>query len=326
MLRTILGEAGFRHGMDLYFQRHDGQAVTIEDFLAAFADATGADLGQFKRWYSQAGTPEIAAKGEYDERRKTYTLTLGQSTPPTPGQNVKLPLHIPVRFGLIGPNGADIDYAAATGARIEDDVIHLTEASQTIVFRNVASSPVPSLFRGFSAPVRLSIDLKPQELLFQLRADADPFNRWQAAQMLANRALLAATAAARKGEPMAVDAGLIDAFGAVPRTGGDRAGHRRRCSSDPSEADIAARSSRDVDPQADRHIAGPHAAAISPGASATWLAALPSARGSARIHAHRMPPPPASAALASTALDLLLPSRGTGGDRCVVRRLPRRRQ
>src|SRR6516164_3560498 len=178
MLRTILGEADFRKGMDLYFQRHDGQAVTIEDFLAAFADAAGADLSQFQRWYSQAGTPEVAAKGEYDERRETYPLTLGQATAPTPGQTVKAPLHIPIRFGLIGPNGADIDFAATTGADIEGDVIHLTEPSQTIVFRNVGSPPVPSLFRGFSAPVRLAIDLKPEELLFQLRADADPFNRW----------------------------------------------------------------------------------------------------------------------------------------------------
>jgi len=239
MMAAIIGRENFRRGMDLYFQRHDGQAVTIEDFVAAFGDATGVDLSQFRRWYSQAGTPEIAAKGEYDERRKTYTLTLGQSTAPTLGQNVKLPLHIPVRFGLIGPNGADIDYGEATGARIEDDVIHLTEPSQTITFRNVASSPVPSLFRGFSAPIRLSIDLKPRELLFQLRADADPFNRWQAAQMLANRSLIAATAAARKGEALAADIALIDAFGEVAENETLEPAFRAQVLQLPSEADIA---------------------------------------------------------------------------------------
>ena len=250
MLRTILGEADFRKGMDLYFQRHDGQAVTIEDFLAAFADAAGADLSQFQRWYSQAGTPEVAAKGEYDEHRKTYTLTLGQATAPTPGQTVKAPLHIPIRFGLIGPNGADIDFAATTAADIEGDVIHLTEPSQTIVFRNVGSSPVPSLFRGFSAPVRLAIDLKPEELLFQLRADADPFNRWQAAQMLANRTLIAATAAARKGAPLLADVALIDAFGEVAENETLEPAFRAQVLQLPSEADIAREIGRDVDPQA----------------------------------------------------------------------------
>jgi aminopeptidase N len=313
MLKTILGEAGFRKGMDLYFQRHDGQAVTIEDFLAAFADATGADISQFRRWYGQAGTPEVTAKGEYDERRKTYTLTLGQTTPPTPGQNVKLPLHIPVRFGLIGPNGADIDYTQATGARIEHDVIHLTEPSQTIVFRNVASPPVPSLFRGFSAPVRLSIDLKPQELLFQLRTDADPFNRWQAAQMLANRALIAATAAARKGEQMAVDSALVDAFGEVAENEALEPAFRAQVLQLPSEADIAREIGRDVDPQAIATGRNRMRSEIARRLGAR-LAAL------AKRYSVRGPYSPDAAAagkraLANTALDLL----ATGGDRAAVK-------
>src|SRR5690606_1506903 len=108
MLKTVLGENGFRAGMDLYFERHDGQAVTIEDFLAAFADATGRDLSQFQLWYSQSGTPEIVARGTYDPQRKSYTLTVTQNLPPTPGQAVKKPMHIPVRFGLVGPNGDDL--------------------------------------------------------------------------------------------------------------------------------------------------------------------------------------------------------------------------
>ena len=113
MLKTVLGPEGFRAGMDLYFERHDGQAVTIEDFLAAFADATGTDLTQFKLWYSQAGTPEVTARGSYDPRQQTYTLALEQSCPPTPGQPSKQPLHIPVRFGLVGPNGEDLAFDKA---------------------------------------------------------------------------------------------------------------------------------------------------------------------------------------------------------------------
>ena len=164
MLKTVLGPTSFRAGMDLYFERHDGEAVTIEDFLAAFADATGADLGQFKLWYSQAGTPEVVAKGSYDPRQKTYALTLEQSCPPTPGQPSKQPQHIPVRFGLVGANGEDLAFARSAGGRVDGDVIQLTEKSQTIVFHGVSSRPVPSLLRGFSAPVRLNIDLSEADL------------------------------------------------------------------------------------------------------------------------------------------------------------------
>src|SRR5262249_31407935 len=115
MLKTVLGADGFRAGMDLYFERHDGQAVTIEDFLACFADANRVDLSQFKLWYSQAGTPEVTARGVWDAKEKTFALTLGQSCPPTPGQPTKLPMHIPVRFGLVGANGEDLAIERVTG-------------------------------------------------------------------------------------------------------------------------------------------------------------------------------------------------------------------
>ena len=250
MLKTILGEDGFRKGMDLYFERHDGKAVTIEDFLAAFADATGTDLSRFKLWYSQAGTPEIAASGRFDPQKRRYSLTLTQTTPPTPGQSVKQPMHVPVRFGLVGPNGADLAWDTATGARIVDDVVHLTEPSQTIVFEGVSTAPVPSLLRGFSAPVKLSIDLSPEELLFLLRTDADPFNRWRAAQMLANRALIAGTAAIRAGKPSAVDPALIDALGEVAENDALEPAFRAQVLLLPGEADIAREIGRDVDPDA----------------------------------------------------------------------------
>ncbi len=250
MLKTVLGDDGFRAGMDLYFQRHDGQAVTIEDFLAAFSDATGADLGQFKLWYSQAGTPQVTAKGRYDRRARTYSLTLGQSVPPTPGQSVKPPMHIPVRFGLVGPNGADLDFAGASGGRVEGDVIHLTGAEQTIVFEGVSAPPVPSLFRGFSAPVKLSGDLSAGDLLFLLRTDADGFNRWQASQLLVTNALVAETTAVRAGEETAIDPALIEALGEVAENETLEPAFRAQVLQLPTEADIAREIGRDIDPDA----------------------------------------------------------------------------
>ncbi|MEX2318258.1 MAG: aminopeptidase N, partial [Bauldia sp.] len=250
MLKTVLGDNGFRAGMDLYFDRFDGQAVTIEDFLTAFAGATGADLAQFKLWYSQAGTPELAARGSYDPRGKTYTLSLTQSIPPTPGQPVKKPMHMPVRFGLVGANGEDLAFDKATGARIDGDVIQLTEATQTIVFEGVSTRPVPSLLRGFSAPVRLAIDLPPADLLFLLRADADPFNRWQAAQTLATRALIAGTVAAARGEPVAIDDALVDALADVAGNDQLEAAFRAQVLQLPGEADTAREIGKDVDPDA----------------------------------------------------------------------------
>jgi aminopeptidase N len=250
MLKTVLGADGFRAGMDLYFQRHDGQAVTIEDFLAAFADATGSDLTQFKLWYSQAGTPEVVAKGSYDPRQKTYSLTLSQSCPPTPGQPTKLPQHIPVRFGLVGANGDDLVFDRATGGRVDRDVIQLTEPSQTVVFHGVSTRPVPSLLRGFSAPVRLNIDLSEADLLFLLRTDRDPFNRWQAAQTLAMRSLTLGTADAARGEVVNFDVQLIDALADVAENEDLEAAFRAQVLQLPGEADIAREIGRNVDPDA----------------------------------------------------------------------------
>ena len=250
MLKTVLGDAGFRAGMDLYFQRHDGQAVTIEDFLAAFADSTGADLTQFKFWYQQAGTPRVRAAGAYDAKAKTYTLSLSQATSPTPGQPVKRPLHIPVRFGLVGQNGADLAYEKVEGGNVTGDVINLTAAEQTLVFHGVSTRPVPSLFRGFSAPVRLDIDTPPADLLFLVRTDADSFNRWQAVQTLALRGLIAGTAAAGAGKTVATDVDFIDALGAVADDEGLEPAFRAQVLQLPSEADVAREIGRDLDPDA----------------------------------------------------------------------------
>jgi aminopeptidase N len=249
MIHTLLGPDGFRNGMDLYFERHDGEAATVEDFLAAFADANGVDLGQFKLWYSQAGTPDLVARGSYDAAQRRYTLTLGQSTPATPGQPNKQPLHVPIRFGLVGANGGDLSFDEVTGATVTGDVIHLTGSSQTIVFHGVSERPVPSLLRGFSAPVRLSLDLGTADLLFLLRADNDTFNRWQAAQTLAMRALTAATAVLAAGET--VDhSELVAALGDVAANDALDPALRAQVLALPTEAEVAREIGRDVDPDA----------------------------------------------------------------------------
>jgi len=182
MLATLLGEAGFRKGMDLYFERHDGEATTIEAFLTVFTDATGVDLEQFKTWYLQAGTPQVTVKEAYDAASHTYTLAISQKTEPTPGQPNKSPLVIPIKFGLIGPNGSPMGWNAVTGGEVRDDMIVLDQDSVTLTFSGVANKPVPSLFRGFSAPVQVHSDLTQEDNLFLARHDSDPFNRWEALQ------------------------------------------------------------------------------------------------------------------------------------------------
>ncbi|MGN6701606.1 MAG: aminopeptidase N, partial [Burkholderiaceae bacterium] len=192
MYQTLLGREGFRRGMDLYFERHDGCAVACDDFRQAMADANGRDLSQFERWYSQAGTPRVAASGRYDAEQGVYELTLSQSCPPTPGQPEKKPFLIPVAVGLLDGAGRDMplqlegqDHAAA-GTR----VLELTEPQQTFRFVNVMEQPVPSLLRGFSAPVILEVDYTDAQLAFLMAHDSDPFNRWEAGQRLAMRLLL----------------------------------------------------------------------------------------------------------------------------------------
>ena len=318
MLKTVLGPEGFRAGMDLYFERHDGQAVTIEDFLAAFADATGTDLTQFKLWYSQAGTPEVAAKGSYDPRQKTYALSLEQSCPPTPGQSSKQPQHIPVRFGLVGANGDDLAFDKATGGRVDGDVIQLTGPSQTIVFHGVSTKPVPSLLRGFSAPVRLNIDLSEADLLFLLRTDADPFNRWQAAQTLAMRSLTNGAADAARGEIVGFDVAFIDGLADVAENDALEAAFRAQVLQLPGEADIAREIGRDVDPDAIAAARNQVRARIADRVG-TRLAALVERLDRSRAFS----PDAASAgrrALANAALDLMVADGNAGAIQRVSQR------
>jgi len=184
MQHTLLGPERFRRGMDLYFRRHDGQAVTCDDFVQAMADASGVDLAQFKRWYAQAGTPELTVRGTHDPAAKTYTLDVTQRTPPTPGQAEKLPFHVPLAIGLLGPDGRDIPLRLAHEAAPVGTtrVLEVTQARQTFVLGGIDAPPVPSLLRGFSAPVRVDFPYTAHDLAFLAAHDSDAVGRWDAAQ------------------------------------------------------------------------------------------------------------------------------------------------
>lgn len=176
MFHTLLNPETYRKATDLYFDRFDGQAVTTDDWAQCMADASGQDLSQFKLWYSQAGTPEVSATSQYDVNKQTFTLTLKQAIPDSPGQTNKKPMHIPVSVGLIGPNGDDL---------IETQILQLKEKEQAFIFNDIGSKPVPSILRDFSAPVKLTTDLSDTDLKFLMVHDSDGFNRWEAGQIFA---------------------------------------------------------------------------------------------------------------------------------------------
>ena len=225
MMHTLLGRDGFRRGMDLYFQRHDGQAVTCDDFVAAMQDASGVNLAQFRRWYARAGTPRLHATGTYDAATRRYTLTLTQHLAPTAYEKrltesgqpvVEGVLHIPVALGLVLPDGRDapLQLASETEAVGTTRVLSLTEPTQTFVFEAITAAPVASLLRDFSAPVLLELDQTDAELAHLMAHDSDTFNRWEAGQRLATRVLLAGIAAGGAGSDWIPDA-FIAACGRV---------------------------------------------------------------------------------------------------------------
>lgn len=209
MMQTIVGKSMFRKGTDLYFARHDGQAVTIEDFVKAIEDVSGVNLRQFRRWYSQAGTPVLTVQDDYDPQTKTYRLTMSQSTPPTPGQPTKQPLHIPVRMGLLSHDGKSLPLNTAGET---DTVLHLTEPTQTFEFQGIDSRPVPSLLRNFSAPVKCKYDYSDQDLPFLFKHDADAFNRWEAGQQYALHVLLNLIHDHQREKPLQLPDALIEMF------------------------------------------------------------------------------------------------------------------
>jgi aminopeptidase N len=217
MLHTLLGADGFRRGTDLYFTRHDGQAVTTDDFVSAMEDANEIDLKLFRRWYSQAGTPELRVAGRHDPVRRTFTLNLRQSCPPTPGQPEKLPLHIPVAVGLLGSDGCELPLRLSGEDSAGDTtrILELRETEQQFVFHDVADAPVVSLLRGFSAPVKLMRAHTDAEQCFLMQHDGDDFNRWEAAQQLAVRRIQDLIDAGRDGRALVLDNNFSDACAAM---------------------------------------------------------------------------------------------------------------
>ncbi len=217
MVRTLLGAEGFRKGSDLYFERHDGQAVTCDDFIKAMEDANGVDLTQFKRWYSQAGTPRLAVSESWDGAAGTYSLTFRQSCPQTPDKVEKLPFVIPVELGLLDAQGNDLPLRlqgedAAVGT---SRVISVTEAEQTFTFVDIAAKPLPSLLRGFSAPVKLSFPYDRDQLMFLMQHDSDGFNRWEAGQQLSVQVLQELIGQQQKGQALVLDQRLVSALDSV---------------------------------------------------------------------------------------------------------------
>ena len=249
MIKVLLGPELFRNGMDLYFTRHDGEAATVEQFVQCFADVSGRDFSQFMRWYTQAGTPEIVVAPHYDARAKTYRLDIKQTIPPTPGQPDKKPMLIPLAVGLVGNSGVDLPLML-DGHPLDRGVIELTEPSQSFVFTSLAERPIPSLNRGFSAPVKLSLPIEPDDLRFLAAHDRDPFNRWQAVQTLAMSLLTDNVAALRKRAAARADDGLMAALTAILADGNLEPAYIALTLTPPSEADIAREIGRDVDPDA----------------------------------------------------------------------------
>ncbi len=254
MMRTLLGPEGFRKGTDLYFSRHDGQAVTTDDFVKAMEDANGADLTQFRLWYTQAGTPEVTVTRRYDPRAKSYELSFRQSCPPTPGQQEKKPFLIPVEVGLLGKDGKEIilnqptppspplprgGLGGVTQSREGTRILDLKNSRETFVFSDIPEEPVPSILRGFSAPVKVKLDLSDDERLFLMANDNDPFNRWDAGQQLAVKLILDLVKDHQEGRPLLLDNLFIDAFRKTLESGMDDKAFQAFALSLPSETYLA---------------------------------------------------------------------------------------
>ncbi len=252
MLKVLIGDDAFRRGMDLYFERCDGTATTIEVFLQCFAITSGRDLTQFARWYHQSGTPQVTVTTNYDETAGTLTLDLAQSCPPTPGQEHKDPYVIPIAFGMVASDGVALtptsdDLDADEAAR---GLIVLTEETRTVTFGGVATAPVPSLLRGFSAPIKLHADLSEADLVTLAAHDGDSFNRWQAAQTLAVRLLTRSTKAIRAGEAPLYEPAYADALRRVLAGAAADPAFAALALSLPGEADLAREIGQDIDPDA----------------------------------------------------------------------------
>lgn len=248
MVETLIGRDKFRAGMDLYFERHDGEAATVEQFVQCFADVSGRDMTQFMRWYAQAGTPEVTVKTRYDAEKRIYTISLKQTLAPTPGQPDKEPMLIPLRMGLLDKNGKALPIVAAEDGSIERDVLILGKTEQVFAFDGMAERPVLSINRGFSAPIKLVTDLTGADFAMLARHDSDPFNRWQALQTTALRLLVDNVSRLRVGGMPRADDSLIAALAAILDDANLESAFVALCLTPPGEGDIAREIGRDIDP------------------------------------------------------------------------------
>ncbi len=255
MLKVLIGAEAFRAGMDLYFERHDGTAATIEEFIACFAERSGRDLTQFLRWYTQAGTPLVEVTAAYDPAAKSLTLDFRQSCRKTPGQDEKEPFVIPIELGLIDETGEVLplvtaEQDGASGQELARGVIELADERRRVTFRNLPTRPVVSLLRGFSAPVRLAYDVSEADLIALIAHDTDSFNRWQAAQTYATRLLLRNIDLIRAGKTPEADSAFIAALKRVLDAGAADPAFVAQVVTLPGEGDIAREIGENVDPDA----------------------------------------------------------------------------
>ncbi len=239
MIQTIIGREAFRKGMDLYFERFDGQAVTTEDFVKAMEDASGINLTQFRRWYHQAGTPEVEAMLQYDNENNAATLKITQKLPKA--SNQAEPMHLPLRLGLIGKNsGRELSFCLDPNKKsVKETLLHVTEREQTFHFTNVTEEPLLSLNRNFSAPIRLKSNASTDDLAILMAKDSDPFNRYDASQQLAQQMLLNMVQQLSKGEELKLDQDFVDAFGELVEDANSDSAWRALALMLPSEAVLA---------------------------------------------------------------------------------------
>ncbi len=250
MIRTILGRENFGRGLKLYLTRHDGDAATIEEFLAAFEEVSGRDLSQFSLWYHQAGTPNISVSTAYDRQARTFAVDIEQSVPPTPGESRKRLMHIPLAFGLVGKDGGDIEFGGVEGAAVENGIIHLVKRRHRVLFRGVDTRPVLSINRGFSAPVTLSQQQSASDRLFLACHDSDPVARFLALSACLTDALIKAARHARGGKKPQFSGELVDLVGQLGCDETLEPAYRALLLTLPSEGDIAREMAKKVDPDA----------------------------------------------------------------------------
>jgi len=248
MFKTLLGPEKFAKALDTYFERHDGDAATVEDFVTCMEDASGRDLKQFFNWYNHAGTPSVNARLDWDQAAGTATLAVTQSLSPTPGQSEKPDMHIPLATGLIGPDGTDMALVLDDGKHIDSGILELRSAKQSWTFTGIADRPVLSINRGFSAPVNLTTGQRDDELLFVMANDRDAFNRWEAGQTLSRSIIMSAMQAIGDGDEPEVIDDYGDALAGVLATQDLEPAFKAQMLALPGEADIANMLGRNVNP------------------------------------------------------------------------------